>query len=608
MSKNVLQKLQDKKAYIHLFAGLLHEPSKLAQVKDYPLSEDDFVDKFHKIIFSAIYNLYQEGVEKITPIEIDGYLSGFKTLHSIFESNEGIDYLFKLEELGEPDNFEYHYMRVKKFTLLRRYYEAGIDITDLYSIDPLLDANQEVLNNQRFNEMTIDQMIKHIETKLIDIKDNFMFDSEGYEGHVSENLDEILFNKMQTPSYGATFTSGYYNTATRGARKRKLYCVSGSSGSGKTRKALADTLGFCVPIIYDVEKKKWVKTGATGKGLFISTELEEEEIKVPCLCYIAGVDEEKINDNELFEEEKERIRIAKKILEKTPFWIVELFDFDVDDIEHTIQKYINKHDVDYIFFDYIHSTLKMFDSMGKKGAKNLQEHQLLRIMTIHLKNMCNKYDVWIGTSTQLNESWKNDGTANYDQSALEGSKSIVNKLDVGAIQLPLTLKDELLYEEIKATANFNFGEAPTHTINIYKNRGNRWKMIRIWVHFNLGTLRTKDLFVTDYKGNVVKMKAKKVKFMNADLDVDLEGSEVEEMLELMSITSTKNSNDVESEEDKEGKDAVEADLQRELRDTYAEIFEDKLPESFDEEVNGFGLSKSESVKAKEKTARELLDW
>ena len=104
------------------------------------------------------------------------------------------------------------------------------------------------------------------------------------------------------------------------------------------------------------------------------------------------------------------------------------------------------------------------------------------------------------------------------------------------------------------------------------------------------------------------MKAKKVKFMNADLDVDLEGSEVEEMLELMSITSTQNSNDVESVENKEDKDAVEADLQRELKDTYAEIFEDELPDSFNEEVNSFGLSKTESVKAKEKTARELLDW
>lgn len=602
MSKIILDKLQDKRAYIHLFSGLLVDPTKLSQGKEYPLSEDDFVERFHKIIFSAIHNLYHEGVEKITPMEIDGYLSNYKALHSIFESNEGLDYLLKLEELGEPDNFEYHYTRIKKFTLLRRYYQAGIDISDLYSIDPLLDTEEEILNNKRFNEMTIEQMIKFVESKVIVIKDEFIFDNEGYEGHVSENLEAIIDSKMQTPSYGASFSSGFYNTATRGARKRKFYCVSGNSGSGKTRKGIADTLGFCTPYIYDIDKKKWVKTGANGRAVFITTELEEEEVKIPCLCYIAGVEEDKIYDNTLFEEEKERLRIATKILEKTPFWIVELFDFDVNDIEHVIQKYINKYGVEYVFFDYIHSTLKMFDSMAKRGAKNLQEHQLLRIMTIHLKNMCNKYNIWIGTATQLNESWKTEG--NLDQSALEGSKSIVNKLDLGAIQLPLTLKDEQLYEEIKAEANFNFGEMPTHTINIYKNRGNRWKNIRIWIHFNLGTLRTKDLFVTDYKGRVVKMHPKKVKYILANLDVELDDNDLLNELSLINMDEQSPDLDLKVEPNPE----VEEDLKRELADTYNEIFEDELPEAFQEEVNTFGLSKTESVKQREKIAKELLKW
>lgn len=148
----------------------------------------------------------------------------------------------------------------------------------------------------------------------------------------------------------------------------------------------------------------------------------------------------------------------------------------------------------------MHSTLKMFDSLAKQGARNLQEHQVLRIMSIRLKNICNRYNVWIGTATQLNDSWK-QGV--LDQSALEGSKSIVNKLDMGAIQIPLTTQDESLYAEIANEANLGFGAMPTHTINVYKNRGNKWKLIRIWVSFNLGTLRMTDLFVTNYKGEVV---------------------------------------------------------------------------------------------------------
>lgn len=602
MSKSTLLQLQDKNSFIHIFSALMQDPFKLSQSKEFPLSVDDFPERFHKIIFSAIYNLYHEGLEKITPFEIDGYLSNTPTQYQIFNDNKGGDYLEHVEETGEAENFEYHYARIKKFTLLRQYYQAGIDISDIYNLDMFTDAEQEIEQNKRFNEMSIQQMVKHIENKLIDIKDKFIFDNDGYGGHISENLSQILEDKQKAPSYGANFPSGFYNTATRGARKRKLYCVSGNSGSGKTRKLLADTLSFCVPIIYDLKKKKWVKTGAVGKGLFISTELEEEEIKIPALCYVAGVEESKIYDNDLFQEERDRLEIATKILEKADFWIEELFDFDVEDIEHLIEKYVNKYDVGFVSFDYIHSTLKMFDSMARKGAKNLQEHQLLRIMTIHLKNLCNKHDIWIGTSTQLNDSWKTDG--NLDQSALEGSKSIVNKLDLGAIQLPLTIKDEQLYEEIKAQANFNFGEAPTHTINIYKNRGNRWKMIRIWVHFDLGTLRTTDLFVTNYKGEVVQMHPKKIKFMDVNLDMEMSDEEV--LMEIEKIVKVESAiNTSVAKKEKTKNDEVEVNLKEELKETYREMFEDDLPESFNEEINSFGLTKKES---NEGDKNNLFNW
>lgn len=588
MKKNIFLKLQDKKSFIHIFSALMQEPFKLSQ-REYLLTEEDFPERFYKIIFSAIHNLYYSGAEKISPIEIDGYLSNTPTQYRIFNENDGLEYLEKALELGEPENFDYHYSRIKKFTLLRQYTQAGVDISDIYNLDLFTDAEAEYQQNKRFNEMSVQEIINFVEGKLLDIKDNYIFYNENYGGHISENLDDILEEKMKEPAYGASFPSGFYTTATRGARKRKLYCVSGNSGSGKTRKLLSDILSFCVPIIYDLEKKKWVRTGAIGKGLFISTELEEEEIKIPALCFVAGVDEGKIYNNELFEEEKQRLKIAKKILEKTDFWIEELFDFDVTDIEHLVEKYVYKYGVEYVAFDYIHSTLKMFDSMARKGAKNLQEHQLLRIMTIHLKNLCNKYDIWIGTSTQLNEAWKEDG--NLDQSALEGSKSIVNKLDVGAIQIPLRIQDEQLYEEIKSSANFNFGEAPTHTINIYKNRGNRWKMVRIWIHFDLGTLRTKDLFVTDYRGRVIKMYPKKIKYIDTNLDTEMTDEEV--LKELKSIYNTK------TEKNKISKkiaNEIDSELKNELKETYVEMFEGKLPDSINLELDNNTYNESDENK------------
>lgn len=498
MDKKDLIKLQDKYAYLPLFARMLKEPDEVLRLSGkYHLTPEDFPEQFHKIIFSVINNLYRDGVTAITKIEINAYLKDFTDKYRVYKDNEGDEYLEKVMGLEEVENFDYHYSRVKKFSLLRHYVEQGIDISDIYDVN-VIELKEEEEQSERFNNLTISDIVKHVDAKIIDIKEKFIIEKEGIGGHLSDNIRDIFSSKKVALNYGANFISGFLNTASRGARLRKLYCISGNSGSGKTRSLLAHILNMCVPEIY--MNGEWIKTGNKGRGLFISTELEEEEIKIPAVCFIAEVDEDKVQNNTLTEEEQKRLDYAFEVLENTPMWFEELFDFDAEDIEHEIEKHVNRNNVQYIGFDYMHSTLKMFDSLGKQGARNLQEHQVLRILSIRLKNICNRYNVWIGTSTQLNEQWKTGG---LDQSALEGSKSIVNKLDLGAIQVPLTVMDEALFDEIKQTAKLGFGVYPTHTINIYKNRGNKWKHIRIWVNFNLGTLRMTDLFVTNYKGEII---------------------------------------------------------------------------------------------------------
>lgn len=495
-----ISKLQDKLSIIQVFAGLMSQPDRLNN-KDYKLDKNDFPETFHKIIFAAIHNIHMQGAQKISGTTIDSHLSVYTDQYRIYQDNQGFEYLLAIEDTGEPENFEYHYNRVKKFTLLRECMKLGLDISDIYDTK-VVDLKEEKERNDRFNATTLEEMIKHIESKMISIKDQFLFDQNSKGSHMGENVKEIIESKMESPSYGLPFQSGYLNTVTRGMRLGTLYCVSGDSGSGKTRTLLSMVLSATIPEIYDVKSKKWVRTGANGSGLFISTELEESEVKIPAICFIAGVEESKINDAKLTKDEQERISRAVKILNNSKMWFEELHDFDIEDLEHVIAKHINKNDVTHVAFDYIHTTLKLFESMGKKGAKNLQEHQVLRILTIYLKNICKDNNIWMGTATQLNEKFKEDG--NMDKSALEGSKSIVNKLDFGAIQLRLTSKDQAIVDAIMSSGiKIPFGLTPTHTINIYKNRGNKWELIRIFIHFDTGTLRTEDVFVTTYSGELV---------------------------------------------------------------------------------------------------------
>jgi len=598
LSKSYIKNLQDKTSYIHIFSGLLKNPMLLSE---YKLSNSDFPEKFHRVLFSAIHNLKENGITELSDITIDGYLKDMPTQQKIFEDNQGIEYINFCLENGEPTNFEYHYQRIKKFSLLREYASIGLRVEEIYNVG-FQNAQEEIEQNIRFNNMSIEQITRVFEGKLATIKDDYIMDVDGFGGHSAQNVDSILEKAFGQPNYGAPFQSGFYNSITRGARRRKLYCRSGNSGSGKTRGGLADLAYQTMPIVYDISLGKWVFTGNMEKGLFISTELEEEEIVLPLLCYIANVEEENLHNHVITEEEQARLIVAKEILKKSHFYLEILFDFDADDLSHLIQKYVSRHDVGYVFFDYIQTTTKMFESMHKRGAKGLQEHQLLRILSVHLKNMCNKFNIWIGTSTQLNDKWKDDGNINLDASAIAGAKAIVDKLDLGAIQIPLTPKDLDFWNKIKQDVDTPMGLEPTHTINVFKNRGNRWILVRIWVHFEMGTLRYHDMFVTNYKNELVNIQSKMFVF-ESDFDLNAQMT-ADEVLDF--ITNPDNLN-FEKEEYKqtEVNKKEEEEIKREMDSAYKDVgieessedydgyTEDELPESFDDaKGKGFGESKA----------------
>lgn len=509
--------LQDVKAIINALAGLMNNPLLMRDTEKIQLEEDDFPEKFHRIVFGSIYNLYDEGVEKITPIEIDAYLSNYPNQYRIYNENDGLEFLYKLEELGQPENFLYHYNRIKKYSLLRLCRSLGISTTDIYD-DTLLEPTEIEKMQKNFDDTPIEEIVKIVERKIVDIKEKFMSDSVAKSSHMSDNIEEILNEKLKSPSYGVNLASKYLNFIFRGARKRKFYLKSGDTGSGKSRHGLADLLTMCIPEIWDEEKKQWVKTGADGAGLMITTELDEEEVKIPALCYIACVDEEKINDATITQEERERLNKAIKILENSNLQFEELRDFDIQDIMNTIERNVIKYGTEYVQYDYIHQSLKMLTSLSKAGVKGLREDQIILLMGIMLKDLCNEYNIWIGSATQLNKNYKEEG--NLDESSIRGGRALADKIDAGMIMLPVESKRDKAIVDAIFSSGF-FGERPTHSINVYKNRGNRWKMIRVWVNINLGTLRTKDLFCTDYEGNLISdIKPLVIKFEDDDEEFD----------------------------------------------------------------------------------------
>ena len=63
-------KYVDPTAVMQVIGCVFQTPQLLDFTDKYTITEQDFVERFHTIIFGAIKNLYLEGVKTITALEI----------------------------------------------------------------------------------------------------------------------------------------------------------------------------------------------------------------------------------------------------------------------------------------------------------------------------------------------------------------------------------------------------------------------------------------------------------------------------------------------------------------------------------------------------------
>ena len=219
------------------------------------------------------------------------------------------------------------------------------------------------------------------------------------------------------------------------------------------------------------------------------------------LAFISNVNEDHILNWQFEEGEEERIFEAKRILEEAPLYVQELPDFSLNDIENKIKREIREHDVKYIFLDYIHTSLKILEEISKRsGGVKLREDNVLFMLSIRLKDLCNKYGVFIMSATQLNADYQTSETP--DQNLLRGAKSIADKIDLGLILLNVKDDDLVALEPILAS---NIFDKPTIKISVYKNRRGRYKGIYLWCKADLGTCRIQPMFCTTWGYEMVSI-------------------------------------------------------------------------------------------------------
>ena len=498
-------KYVDVTAIMQVVGNVFNNPQILDFTDKYTITEDDFPDEFHRIAFGAVYKIHELGADRITLENIADFLSSRPKSAATFKQNKGEEWLLKVAETCLPEAFDYYYSRLKKFSLLRAYDNYGVDVSDIYDADNILDTRKKQLQEDLLDNSTLEQIADKVENKIEGIRLKYVDDAFGQAIQAGEDIEGLIDRLKEHPEVGTPLYGPLVNTVTRGARLKKFYLRSAATGVGKSRSMIADACYIACNEIYD-ERFGWIHNGTSEPTLYIATEQEKEEIQTMMLAFLSEVNEEHILNGQYVGDEEDRVRKAAQILKNSPLFIEELPDFSLKDVEDKIKKNIRDHEVKYVFHDYIHTSLKILEEITRRsGGVKLREDNILFMLSTRLKDICNQYGVFIMSATQLNGDYQQAETP--DQNLLRGAKAIADKIDYGAILLNVKDEDLVKLDKILST---NVFDRPSIKMSVYKNRRGRYKGIYLWCKADLGCCRIKPMFATTYDYEIIPIDDMKI--------------------------------------------------------------------------------------------------
>lgn len=507
----IVQKdLFDKNASLYVLSCLMRKPLLLQEEK-YAFVKTDFNVPLHQMVFFAIFNMAQSGVEKISPQDVDLYLKQYGAQYEYYKKERGYEFVLQCYQTSEGSDerqFEYYYNRLKKFSMLRDLESIGINTSDFYNTER--DALNRDVEDEKLNKMSLGAIPERIRELLVDIENRHIGKDTNSSQTVGKGLRELVAELKAQPEVGLPLDGEIVNFAARGARLGKLYTYSAPSGAGKTRYMVGNACAISMPYIDNAGKV--VIRGEQGsdednyqKVLFVTTEQQADEIQTMILSYVSGVNEKKILLGNYSPDEFDRITQALDIIEKyQENFIIECIpDPSIAMVKARLAKYIVQDGVEYIFYDYIFSSPGLLSEFRDVAVR---EDVALMMLSNSLKETAMVYKVFIQSATQLNDGWSKKTVGLRDQNCLRGSKAIADKIDIGLIGVHVDEEEfkrvEQIWNELSAQNPIKYANKPNIVIDIYKNRRGELNGVKIFRYFDYGTCRCQDIFVVDssYQG------------------------------------------------------------------------------------------------------------
>lgn len=223
----------DSAAIIQVIGNVYNNPSLLDMSDKYVITEQDFPNEFHRIVFGSLYKLYELGIKEFNLESINDFLSTRPKSEAVYKNNKGDEWLLKTADSASSTSFDYYYKRLKKFTLLRTYDNFGIDVSDIYDVDNILDVKKKQLQEELLDSRSLEEIADQVDEKIEAIR----LQCVGNDGEVAyqagDGIMELLERFKKYPEAGIPMYGPLVNTVTRGARLGRFYLRSAPTGVGK---------------------------------------------------------------------------------------------------------------------------------------------------------------------------------------------------------------------------------------------------------------------------------------------------------------------------------------------------------------------------------------
>lgn len=386
---------QNLEAEASLLGSVLIDSDAIVKIADI-VEQNDFYDKKHGAIYSAVQKLYANH----SPIDV-------LTLTEQLKADGNLEFIGGTSFLSELTNFVPTATHVKQYALIvsekstrRRLIKASQSIIDLG-----FDQNDSIANLIEEAETKLFEVSnKHVKQDIVRI-DNIL--SESFE-----RLDELHKDKSTIRGVPTGFKD--IDNMLAGLQKSDLLILAARPSMGKTALSLN--------IAHNVATK------ANQPVIFFSLEMSKEQLVDRLLSAEAGVDAWNLRTGNLTDADFEKIAHAMGTLSEAQIYIDDSPGITVNDLRTKARREAHQRPIGLIVVDYL-QLMSGGSRFSNDGGNRVQE---ISEISRGLKGIARELNVPVIALSQLSRSVESRSPQIPQLADLRESGSIEQDADVVA--------------------------------------------------------------------------------------------------------------------------------------------------------------------------------